>query len=145
MGGILLRWTLDGGEVALSSTNRIATGDPLATKIFASLHTDRAPSPGDPVPEGVVRRGNWQRSFDPNALEGSRLWLLPYVRPVSRALVFAPLWADEAVQWLITRKRVLSITNTARRLGPEAIGIEHLVQIDAATRRRFLTEVPYAL
>lgn len=145
MAAILLRWTEDGGDLQLDEHRRIVVGHPLATEIFVRLNVDREPMAGDPVPEGVVRRGNWQRAFDPRAVRGSRLWMLPYVRPLARAIALAPGWADEALVDLVTSGRVVSIVNTARQLSSTAIGLEHVVQIDARTRRRFLTEVPYVL
>jgi phage gp46-like protein len=141
---ILLGWDDgEGGDFQLNDGSQIILGHPLVTELLISLNTDRAPDAGDPAPESIVRRGNWQRSFDPDAHPGSKLWMLRYVRPISRALVLAPLWAEEAYRWMVTTKRVLSITCTAERFGRSSIGMTYDVQIDAKARRRFLTEVPY--
>jgi phage gp46-like protein len=143
MSVILLGWTEDGGDIRLDDAKHILRGPALMTEFLVSLHTDCAPEAGDPVPEGIVRRGNWQRSFDPNAIKGSKLWMLRYVRPVERARVFAELWSEQACAWMVTTKRVLSVTHTAERKGRESILITHDARIDEKTRRRFATELPY--
>jgi phage gp46-like protein len=145
MSVILLGWSDEGGDLQLDADNRIVMGHPLVTELLTSLNIDRAPDPGDPVPEGIERFGNWQRSFDPDAIQGSKLWMLRYVRPVERALAFAPIWATEATRWMVSAKRVVSIEHTADRIGFVSIRLTHTIQVDAATRRRFLTEVPYVV
>jgi phage gp46-like protein len=141
---VLLSWSEEGGDICVLD-GPIVTADSLATELLVHLYTDRAPGTGDPVPEGVVRRGNWQRSFDADACKGSKLWMLPYVRPLSRALALASSWAQEAVEPLVTRKRVRSIVTSAERLGREAIGITLDVRIDADTQRKFRAKVSYGV
>jgi phage gp46-like protein len=143
MSVILLGWTEDGGDMFLDEAKHILRGPSVMTELFISLHTDCAPDAGDPVPQGVVRRGNWQRSFDANAIKGSKLYLLRYMRPIERALVFGPIWAEQATAWMVTTKRIVSVTHTAERTGREGVRLIHDAQLDAKTRRKFASEFPY--
>ena len=145
MAAILLGWSDEGGDLQIGSDNRIVMGHPIVTELLTSLNIDRAPDPGDPAPEGVERLGNWQRSFDPDAIQGSKLWMLRYVRPIEKALALAPIWAKEATLWMVTTKRVVSIEHESDRIGFAAIRLTHTIQVDAKTRRKFLTEVPYVV
>jgi phage gp46-like protein len=72
-----------------------------------------------------TRRGSWWR--DPNL--GSRFYLLK--KDVARALVLAKQYAEEALQPLVTSKRVAKLTVTATRVAVGSIQIICLLETSA--------------
>jgi phage gp46-like protein len=137
-----------GGELVVdAATKRLVEGENLIAELFLSLYTDAPADEGDPVPDGIERHWYWASAFDTNAIRGSKLWILRYVRPVEDALVLAEQWTTDALQHLITRKLVqsISVRTEARGSRSKMILIEITVTLDERTRRTFRLETPYAV
>lgn len=132
-----------GGSLAVDQHGRLMQGDPLVAAIFASLYTDAPADEGDPAPRDVIADGYWARAFDARAIRGSKLWMLKYVRPVSRAVVLAEQWANEALAWMVPSiaHGVQTIAST-----PQAgvVRLDVVVTLSTDQRRRFQTDVKYA-
>lgn len=142
---LALGWSnIDGGDVVFSgSQNLLAEADPLLAEVMLSLHTDAPSEAGDPVPEGVESQGYWAVAFDTSALRGSKLWILRYVRPSSRAKVLARRWTEEALEWLVEKGRAASVTVETSLVGLNRIQIDVAIALSEETRKTFRTEVLY--
>jgi phage gp46-like protein len=128
-----------GGDLALEVNNRIRQGEPLIAEFLLSLHTDA------PADVGVRRDGYWAASFeDSRAIRGSKLWLLPYVRPASRAVTLARIWTDECLAWMVP-SRLKAVSADAALAPNQRIDIAIGVTLHDDTRRTFRLDFPYAV
>lgn len=142
---VALGWSnTDGGDLVFAGAqNLLAEADPLLAEVMLSIHTDSPASPGDPVPEGVESLGYWASAFDPDAIRGSKLWILRYVRPSSRAKVLARRWTEEALSWLVDRGRAADVSVETSLVGLNRIQIDVAIALSEETRKTFRTEVLY--
>ena len=101
----ILRFNNDIGafEIAVDDDGRLIQGDPLISEMMLALYTDAPADDGDPVPPGVVYRGNVAADFDLLAVRGSKLWILRYVKPASKALEYGRIWAEDALEYIVKR------------------------------------------
>jgi phage gp46-like protein len=133
-----------GGDIVIDANSRIVEGEPIIAEMLASLYTDAPPLDGDPVPEGVERDGYCATAFDPTAIRGSRLWLVPYIRPVSRAMTFAQGAASDALARMVGT-RVTAVDVTASNPKPGRIDLAIHVTLLDETRKTFALAIDYAI
>lgn len=132
-----------GGSLVVDEHGRLLSGDRLVAAIFASLYTDAPAAEGDPVPPGMRRDGYWARAFDRTAIAGSKLWLVKYVRPVSKAAVLAEQWASDALAWMVpTLAEGVEVVASVPR--PRFIRLDIIVTLSPEQRRRFRVDIDYA-
>ena len=87
--------------------------DWLVSAVWMSLGTDRRAQQDDVIPNGSNdKRGWWGDTYRPRQI-GSRLWLLSREKQLPETLRRAEEYAQEALQWLIDDKVVLSFDITA--------------------------------
>ncbi len=90
------------------SVLELTDADWLVSAIWMSLGTDRRAQQDDVIPNGSQdKRGWWGDTYRPRKI-GSRLWLLYREKQLPATLRRAEENAQEALQWLIDDKVVLS-------------------------------------
>ncbi len=143
---VIIRWknSEGGGDLVLDANHRVVQGESLIADIFLSLHTDAPADEGDPVPPDVSRSGYWATSFDRNAIKGSKLWIVRYIRPIDRAKLFAEQAVEDALAWLVTRGRLESVSTSASTVGSKAIVIDVVATLTTNARRTFRLDIPYS-
>jgi phage gp46-like protein len=134
--------SVGGFDLALDDRNRLLQGDPLVTRMLLSSYTDTPGDVGDPFPEGTNRTEYWALAFDADAQGGSKLWMIPHVKPIAKALAFAPIWAEEAYEHFVTRGEATSVSAEATRLN-RLIKLRTIVTLVSGRAREFELLIPY--
>lgn len=135
-----------GGSLVLDEQRIIAESDPLIADVFCSLYIDAPASVGDPAPESVQRQAYWAAAFDSRAIRGSKLWMVPFVRPVAVARTTAAGWAQDALEWLVRAGRLRAVTATPRTAAPaRSVVLDIVLTLPDGKRRSFALDVPYAV
>lgn len=135
-----------GGSLVLDDQNIIAESDPLIADVFCSLYIDAPADVGDPAPVEVQRPAYWAAALDSRAIRGSKLWMVPYVRPVGVARTVAAGWVQDALEWLVTAGRLRSAFATPRIAAPaRAVVLDIVLTLPDGKRRSFALDVPYAV
>jgi phage gp46-like protein len=81
----------------------------LQTAVFLSIFSDRIAAPDDEIPDGTNDpRGSV--CDEPDAILGSRLWLLSRAKKTPQVLNQARSYVDECLQWLLDDGVVGSLT-----------------------------------
>lgn len=104
-------------ELAADEDGRLIQGGPLVSEMMLALYTDAPADVGDPIPDGVVYLGNVAADFDSLAVRGSKLWILRYVKPVAKALEYAKIWTEDALQFLVERGDLQSVAASTALVG----------------------------
>ena len=126
-----------GWNAALSSGDLILDGpdlsidDGLKTAITISLFTDRRAGPDDILPqEGSDPRGWWGDSLAAERGDqiGSRLWLLAREKQLSKVLVRAREYAEEALAWLVVDGVAASVSVTTHIGQDGVLGIGVVIE-----------------
>lgn len=146
----ILRFDNDAGwfDLALDDNNRLveadgATADPLVTEMLLALYTEAPADVGDPVTPGSERLPHWGVSFDPaETVRGSKLWMIPFCKPASKALALAPIWAEEALGYMVTRGAIASVAASATLVG-KIIKLRIEVALNSGDRKAFTLSVAF--
>lgn len=83
----------------------IVTNDLLNTTVLISLFTHRRALPDDVLPDefSTERNGWWADAFsEDDSQRGSRMWLLNRSKATQDVANQAKIYAEEALEWLIT-------------------------------------------
>ena len=123
-------------ELAADDDGRLIQGDPLVSEMMLALYTDAPADVGDPLPADVEYRGNVAADFDGLAVRGSKLWILRYVKPLAKALEYAKIWAEDALQYLVDRGDLLGVVASATLVG-KTIKIRVTATLPDGTARTF--------
>lgn len=123
-------------ELAADDDGRLIQGDPLVSEMILALYTDAPADVGDPLPDGVEYRGNVAADFDGLAVRGSKLWILRYVKPLAKALEYAKIWAEDALQYIVDRGDLLGVVASASLVG-KTIKIRVTATLPDGTARTF--------
>lgn len=123
-------------ELAVDEDGRLVQGEPLVSEMMLALYTDAPADVGDPIPEGVTCLGNVAADFDALAVKGSKLWLLRFTKPVGRALEYAKIWAEDALQYIVERGDLVSVSASASLAG-KTIKIRVTVTLPDGSARTF--------
>lgn len=123
-------------ELAVDEDGRLIQGESLVSEMMLALYTDAPADVGDPVPPGTTYLGNVAADFDGLTVRGSKLWILRYIRPASKAVEYAKIWTEDALEFLVTRGDLLSVVATASLIG-RTIKIRVSATLPDGTARTF--------
>jgi len=136
---ILLAFGTPGADLAVASGD-LLTDNGLLTAVVVSLFTNRQAEPGDELPAGETDRQGWwadatlPRLTGASDKIGSRLWLLRREKQLPEVVARAREYATEALQWLLTERRVDGLTVTATVPERGHLQLQVALEVDGATQ-----------
>lgn len=112
----------------------LATESGVRSAVVVSLFTDRRAANDDVLPDGTYdRRGCWMDQYEDH-LKGSRLWLLSREKELPDVLHRAREYSEEALQWMIDKSIVLSVSATAEWAGRGILALHIVIMLPNNTQ-----------